>query len=220
MKLKRVFDLYIGPIEKELKHFTKECLEVSRWNGIPTTMLVDAAFTSVGMNYFGVVVPKVREFQDKFLRSRKITCFRDLAFYRKMSELFGLFDNRRAWSLAKEAARYFSGSGLPDKKALVEWAREADYHNWTKNPIGKIKGVGINTFQYLRMQGGVDTIMPDKIVIRVLGKICREGGYSLRANNEIEYIDRICELADRVGYKPIELCWASWLIFSEKGKKV
>jgi len=37
--------------------------------------------------------------------------------------------------------------------------------------IGRIKGVGLVTFQYLRMMGGIDTVMPDKIVKGVINKI-------------------------------------------------
>jgi hypothetical protein len=32
---------------------------------------------------------------------------------------------------------------------------------WWEDPVGSIKGVGLVTFQYLRMMGGVDTVMPD-----------------------------------------------------------
>jgi hypothetical protein len=35
-------------------------------------MVVDAAFTSIGLNYFTAVVPKVEEFSEKFVKSGKI----------------------------------------------------------------------------------------------------------------------------------------------------
>jgi len=40
--------------------------------------------------------------------------------------------------------------------------RNAKLENWREDPIGRIKGVGLITFQYLRMMGGIDTVMPDK----------------------------------------------------------
>jgi hypothetical protein len=48
-----------------------------------------------------------------------------------------------------------------DKSALRTWAANARLENWWEDPIGRIKGVGLVTFQYLRMMGGVDTVMPD-----------------------------------------------------------
>jgi hypothetical protein len=48
-----------------------------------------------------------------------------------------------------------------DKSALRTWAANARLENWWEDPIGSIKGVGLVTFQYLRMMGGVDTVMSD-----------------------------------------------------------
>jgi hypothetical protein len=42
-------------------------------------MVVDAAFTSIGLNYFTAVVPKVEEFNRKFVESGKIRSLKDLA---------------------------------------------------------------------------------------------------------------------------------------------
>ncbi|MEM1545754.1 MAG: hypothetical protein QXY40_02215 [Candidatus Methanomethylicia archaeon] len=39
------------------------------------------------------------------------------------------------------------------KKALRTWARNAKLESWREDPIGRIKGVGLITFQYLRMMG-------------------------------------------------------------------
>lgn len=37
-----------------------------------------------------------------------------------------------------------------------------------KDPIGSIKGVGLTTFQHLRMMGGINTVMSNKIVKRAI----------------------------------------------------
>lgn len=55
-------------------------------------------------------------------------------------------------------------------------ARNAKLENWREDPVGRIKGVGLITFQYLRMMGGVDTVMPDKIVKRVINGILIKAG--------------------------------------------
>jgi len=35
-------------------------------------MVVDATFTSIGLNYFAAVVPKVNEFNKEFVETRRI----------------------------------------------------------------------------------------------------------------------------------------------------
>ena len=57
-----------------------------------------------------------------------------------------------------------------DFENLLSWAKKADWRSWKKDPVGKVKGVGLNTFQYLRMQVGVDTSMPDRIIWRYVEK--------------------------------------------------
>jgi hypothetical protein len=82
----------------------------------------------------------------------------------------------------------------------------------------KNKGVGLITFQYLRMMGGMDTVMPDKIVKRVINEILVKAGLE-PVNDNIEFIKRAEEVALSCGYRPIELCWMTWLIQPE-GKMI
>jgi hypothetical protein len=56
-------------------------------------------------------------------------------------------------------------------------------------PIGRIKGVGLVTFQYLRMMEEIDTVMPDKIVKRVINEILVKAGLE-PVNDDIEFIKR------------------------------
>ncbi|MEM3437972.1 MAG: hypothetical protein QXP55_05545, partial [Nitrososphaerales archaeon] len=101
-----------------------------------------------------------------------------------------------------------------DKKALRTWAKNANLEKWREDPIGRIKGVGLITFQYLRMMGGIDTVMPDKIVKRVINEILVKAGLD-PVNDDIKFIKRVEEIALECGYKPIELCWMTWLVQPE-----
>lgn len=101
-----------------------------------------------------------------------------------------------------------------DKAALRTWARNASLETWRGDPIGGIKGVGIVTFQYLRMMGGVDTVMPDKIVKRVINEILVKAGNEPVQDN-LEFVKKVEEIASACGYKPIELCWMTWLVQPE-----
>jgi hypothetical protein len=78
--------------------------------------------------------------------------------------------------MAKGIASYLSTLSEDDKLALRTWGLNAKLEDWREDPIGRIKGVGLVTFQYLRMMGGVDTVMPDKIVKRVVNDILMKAG--------------------------------------------
>jgi len=64
------------------------------------------------------------------------------------------------------------------------------------------------------MMGGIDTVMPDKIVKRVINEILVKAGLEL-VNDDIKFIKRAEEIALACGYRPIELCWMTWLIQPE-----
>lgn len=124
-----------------------------------------------------------------------------------------IWKNARSWKTAKAIGSYLSRTG-DDKSALRTWARNADLEEWREDPIGRIKGVGLVTFQYLRMMGGVDTVMPDKIVKRVINEILEKAGYE-PVNNDLEFAKKAEEVALTCGYRPVELCWMTWLIQPE-----
>jgi hypothetical protein len=175
-------------------------------------MIVDAAFTSIGMNYFTTVVPKVEEFNDKFVESGRISDLRDLADS-NVNELRTLWRNERSWMVAKGVASHLSVKG-DDRAALRTWARNVNLERWREDSIGRIKGVGIVTFQYLRMMGGVDTLMPDKIVKRVVNEMLGKAGYE-PVNDNLDFVKKAEEIALTCGYRPVELCWMTWLLQPE-----
>jgi hypothetical protein len=179
-------------------------------------MVVDAAFTSIGLNYFTAVVPKVEEFSKRFVENGRIRNLRELA-EADINELRGVWRNRRSWSIARDIASYLSTLSEDDKLALRTWATNARLENWWEDPVGRIKGVGLVTFQYLRMMGGVDTVMPDKIVKRVVDDILMKAGLE-PVEDDIEFIKKADQLAISCGYRPIELCWMTWLIQPEGSK--
>ena len=210
--LKKIVDSYMQKVFG-LREHCERCLRTERWGGSVVLMVVDAAFTSIGLNYFTAVVPKVEEFSRKFVETGRIRDLKDLA-EADIDELRKVWRNRRSWKIAKEIASYLSTISENDKTALRTWARNAGLENWREDPIGRIKGVGLVTFQYLRMMGGVDTVMPDKIVKRVINEILEKTGYK-PVNDNIEFIRRAEKIALECGYRPIELCWMTWLIQPE-----
>jgi hypothetical protein len=200
-----------------LREYCERCLRTERWGGSVVLMVVDAAFTSIGLNYFTAVVPKVEEFNERFVESGRIRNLKDLA-KADVNELRTVWKNMRSWTIAKEIASYLSTLSEDDKLALRTWASNARLESWREDPIGRIKGVGLITFQYLRMMGGIDTVMPDKIVKRVINEILVKAGLE-PVNDDIEFIKKAEEVALACGLRPIELCWMTWLIQPE-GKMI
>ena len=216
MRLKHIVDSYMNKVSG-IEKFCSRCLRTERWGGNVVLMVVDAAFTSIGLNYFTAVVPKVEEFDKRFVENGKIKSLKDLA-EADINELRSVWRNRRSWIIAKKIASYLSTLSDNDRVALRTWARNSKLENWREDPIGRIKGVGLITYQYLRMMGGIDTVMPDKIVKRVINEILVKAGLE-PVNDDIEFIKKAEEIALTCGYRPIELCWMTWLIQPE-GKMI
>jgi hypothetical protein len=202
----------------EVKTYCNRCLETKRWGGSITLMVVDASFNSIGLNYFFSIVPKVELFRQAFVEKGKISSLKDLAVANQ-NDLTTIWKNKRSWYIARSIASFLSSQGerntLTDKDTLRTWSRKSTLLNWKQDPIGSICGVGINTYQYLRMMGGIDTVMPDKIVKRILNKILLDSEME-SPSGDIEFIQTIEKIAPLCGYRPIELCWMTWLIQSEK----
>jgi hypothetical protein len=203
----------------EVREYCQRCLKTERWQGNIVLMVVDAAFTSIGLNYFQAVVPKVEKFRQDFVVSDKIRSLEDLAGADE-AELAKIWRNKRSWQMAKSIASYLGeikrDKGLNDRQAFIYWAKQAQLDGWEKDPVGKIKGVGINSFQYLRMMGGIDTVMPDKIVKRVMAEILSKANMEM-PSTDIDFVRLMEHMAPEVGYRAIELCWMTWMIQSEAG---
>lgn len=201
-----------------LKEHCDRCLQTKRWGGSVVLMVVDAAFTSIGLNYFTAVVPSVMRFEKELIVNGEVRNLRDLSLLQANQVQF-IWRNGRSWQMAKSVAAYLdslaAARGLDDRGALRCWAANAHLENWRENPIGKIKGVGIVTFQYLRMMGGVDTAMPDKIVRRVIKQILNEAELEMPTKGDLELVTTIERMSEISGYGPTQICWMTWLIQPE-----
>ena len=218
LTLKEAADSYMQQVP-EVSDYIERCLRTERWDGNVVLMVVDAAFTSIGLNYFQSVVPKVEQFRQGFIEPRRIRNVEDLVAT-DAAELEKIWRNKRSWQMAKSVASYLAGikkeKGFDDRQAFIYWAKNASLDNWEKDPVGIIKGVGINSYQYLRMMGGVDTVMPDKIVKRVIAEMLARANVEM-PSTDIEFVRFVERIAPQVGYKAIALCWMTWMIQSEAG---
>jgi len=182
---------------------------------------VDAAITSTGVNYFTVVLPRVAEFRRRFVDTGEVATLGELAAA-EQDKLLELWGNRRSWMAAKQIAgvleeiRRSSGGG--DISALRRWASRAKPEEWRSDAVGRIRGVGINTFQYLRMMGGVDTAMPDRIVKRFINSLLLQAG-NAPVEEDLAFIRRVEQIATETKRSAVELCFLAWLV-QFQGEKI
>ncbi|KXA95575.1 hypothetical protein AKJ36_00065 [candidate division MSBL1 archaeon SCGC-AAA259I07] len=204
-----------------LKKFCDRCLRTQRWNGNVVLMVVDAAFDSIGLNYFNSIVPKVVEFEEAFVESGVVKNLKELSEL-PHERVKNIWANERSWGVANSVASYLyefgQGRGLSDREALRKWAGDAPLEDWKQDPVGRIRGIGLTTYQYLRMMGGVDTAMPDKIVKRVVEEILDKAEVEMPTSGDFEFIKTVDKIAEISGYRPIEICWMTWLVQSEGDK--
>jgi len=215
--LSQIIDKYMFKTTGLKEHCTR-CLETKRWGGSVVLMIVDAAFTSIGLNYFTAVVPNVMKFEKELMANGKVRTLGDLSTI-QLAQVQSIWKNRRSWEAAKGVAVYLHelaiAEGLDDRGALRCWAANSCSERWKDDPIGKISGVGITTFQYLRMMGGIDTAMPDKIVRGVIRQTLDESEVDMPIEKDLELINTIECMARLSDYRPVEICWMTWMIQPE-----
>ncbi|MHA1348685.1 MAG: hypothetical protein ACTSQM_02870 [Candidatus Odinarchaeia archaeon] len=219
LNARETFIHHFKDVLEEAKCYEHKCFSGKRWGGNPLLIIVDAALDSIGLSYFNIVVPRVKKKKKEILRKFNITSFKD--FYSLPPDLLEfrkIMNNERVWYVATKICEELYGfmkehQLKDDFTALRRWAEEADYHKWKNDRIGRIKGVGLITFQYLRMQVGVDTTMPDRIIEQIAEKVL-----GVKADNHIAFIEEMERYSREIGFSQILICWAIWLKYSDKSK--
>jgi hypothetical protein len=198
--------LFGSEIIKESARFDRLCKTGKRWGGKAILIVLDACLDSTGLNYFTVVVPKVKYFREKYVKTGIAPKCSDFGKI-KNKELLFMFKNKRVWEAMKKICRIVSERNDEENeiKSLKKWAKNADPFNFKKDEIGRIRGVGINTFQYLRIQSGVDTIMPDKVIMNWINRNFKPIKTPYDCILEGERLSNIYNVSQT------QLCWAIWI---------
>lgn len=205
----------------DYKAKSRKFLEMDRWIGKnPVLMVIDAAGTSTGQNYLKTVKPQVEEFKNSFFENEKVRDLTDLSQLdvenQKFKDIFSHERKRRiSVEIAKKLVENKNADG--DLKVLKRWSEEADPYNYEEDPIGNIDGVGLRTFQYLRMNAGVDSVKPDTQVQKFLNYIeekLKTG--KIKTNNDIEAL-KSCEwICKKTDLRMIDVDQIAWWHFSKK----
>lgn len=69
IRLKEIIQEKYGHVLEAAKEGERRCLGGKRWGGHAILILVDAALDSIGLNYFQIVVPRVRSFYEEYVRT-------------------------------------------------------------------------------------------------------------------------------------------------------
>jgi hypothetical protein len=207
-----LFQLKYGDVLEAAREGEQRCFNGKRWGGHALLIVVDAALDSIGLSYFQIVVPRVRRFYKDYVKTGQIDSLEDLSKLTPQDpRLRRIMNNQRAWraaiGISRELCRVKMENRLEsDFAALKFWAERANYTNWKGDPIGKVHGVGLTTFQYLRMQAGVDTSMPDRVIKKTV-----ERNFGIKAEDDIQFIRKMETFSKETGHSQTLLCWAIWL---------
>lgn len=203
----------------DYKEHAEKFLNLERWTGDdPILMLADAAGTTTGQNYFNQVKPSVEAFRDEFLKTGRIDSMDSL--YKLDSDdddLTGIFEaNRKRRVLIEGAGVFADMSGDTELHRLQRWARTADPLQYSEDPYGRINGVGLRTFQYLRMVAGIDTVKPDIQVKRFVEALADTTQLPNLDPSTDQAVLESCEwISSQTGYRMIELDQIAWWYFSD-----
>ncbi|SDN31152.1 hypothetical protein SAMN05660299_02499 [Megasphaera paucivorans] len=148
-----------------------------------------AVILSIHRNYTKVVEPRT----DK-IRKTNFGTFADLRDKTKDINTFSAFCEMRATEKYKIIVRILDVidqlkervKETSDFEILHQWAMTGDYKNYKSDSIGGIHGIGLATFQHLRMNFGADTVKPDQRVKEVLKR-----EFELQLSNDIANIEAV-----------------------------
>ena len=92
--------------------------------------------------------------------------------YIEFKEVWGHKDEKK-YEILKELISAIFKLGNPKSKEedfllMKDWAKNSSIDMKVTDPVGKIKHIGLATFQHLRMTFGIDTVKPDQRVKEVL----------------------------------------------------
>lgn len=194
-------------------------LQLNRWTGDdPLLLLADATGTTTGQNYFAQVKPSVEAFQEKFLDTGRISSFAELATLDPQEQsLKRIFEAQRKRRVLVTGADVFTNiEAEDDLERLQQWACDADPNNYSEDPFGRITGVGLRTFQYLRMIGGIDTVKPDIQVQRFIEALAElTGDPHLDPSTDQSVLESCQWLADETDYRMVEIDQIAWWHFAD-----
>jgi len=213
--IQNLLDEYAERAAPQYSQHAAKFQELDRWTGDdPVMLIVDAAFSSSGLNYKDSVKPAAERFQRQFVEEGVISGLDDLRKLRDdpdYSEEFGAGRPELVWKIAETLLEH-GEDGADDLTILQSWADNADPLD-TDDPIRDLHGIGLATFQYLRMIAGADTVKPDIQVERFIEEIDKTySDLSLDTHDKEALFESCQRLAENSDYSLIEIDQIAWWV--------
>jgi hypothetical protein len=182
-------------------------------------LVVDAAFSSTGLDYKEVVKPAAERFHQEFVEPGDVSSLADLRSLKDnpdYTEQFGTGRPELVWKIA--GALLENGADtVDDLSVLQSWAENADPQD-REDPIRELNGIGPATFQYLRMIAGANTIKPDIQVERFVEELNRDvPAFDFETDSKTDVLKSCRRLAANSEYSLIEIDQIAWWYGTDTG---
>lgn len=215
-----VLDEYADKAAPEYSQHASKFQNLERWTGDdPVMFVVDAAFSSTGLDYKEVVKPAAERFRQEFVESGDVSGLADLRSLKDntaYTEKFGAGRPELVWKIA-DALLENEAADMDDLSVLQSWAENADPRD-RDDPIRKLDGIGVATFQYLRMIAGANTVKPDIQVERFVEELdTAVPAFDFETDSKVDVLESCRRLADNSEYSLIEIDQIAWWYGTDTG---
>lgn len=179
----------------------------------PVLICIDAVL-SINRPYYRFVVPRIEYFRKEY------ETIKDLKGLISLIERYGYGQFDIVWkykhpqrvvildNMAKKYLRYKNEVCINnDLLAMKDWAKKSSVNEFKKFGV---RGIGLATFQYLRMMLGVSTFKPDVHIKRAVFMALE------RKANDIEIIELMEKASKIMGVEAIMMDHNLWRFFAEK----
>lgn len=174
---------------------------------------------SINRQYYNFVVPRIKMFGRKYSGIKTIDDLDDLLSSKTNTDFFDVWNYkhierveilRDLVRVLKEKKDYYWN----DEKKEIEFFRnilnDMDIRN---NEIIKINGIGLASFQYLKMLVGIPTVKPDIHIKRSISAALKKENI-----NDIDTIKIIESSSENINVSPRDIDRFIWMKFSMKSK--
>ncbi len=181
----------------------------------PALICLDAVL-SIKQKYKEMVVPRIEGFQKEYAHINTLQQLQDLILEH------GIEGFQKIWryeypervhtldNLIKFYIEYGYREKLTDLNAMKHWAKKASVHDY--RTFG-VPGIGVATFQYLRMLLGVSTVKPD---VHIKKAVSDALGFSV---SDLEAVNLLEKASEKTGIPAITIDNNIWSVYSSKSRK-
>lgn len=159
--------LTIGEAAKE------QALRFSQYEDRTGAHILMDVVLAANRNYEKAVKDNIQRVKDRYpnLTLPELARLIEENDFRDFKKIWGHADEKKyktLKSMVDVLLNLYPAMDFDDIGRMRQWAFDAKIEQRNSDPIGRLKNVGVATFQHLRLALGVDTVKPDQRVMEVL----------------------------------------------------